>query len=963
MIRIIFLTFLFIPFSFAQDLAVKRLSVVCGKSPECESINNSFKSLRRSYSSHAHLRKILKLYLLNEGIKNFRYELWEENGEVELKLYLVTKKVAYEVAPRLKRVDQNLDPNVFQRTNSFLKRTFTANEYDIELPTILPLKEGDFIDEIKISKTIDILQNVLTAKGFPDANIQVVTKQRAQGTSVYFVYEMGKPIKVDNIRIRTKNEFLKSILYRRLSTFSKQPFDLQSIKDVIDEANLLFRQYGYYINEIPFRYRRNSKYSVSLFLEIKDNDLHVFNVKGNEKLSQKEIKESLVNYVTTYKKPLNIESAKQVVLNLYRSNGFLNTEVDVKSSNYRDVKNVKNYRFDIIIDENIRSNLSELRFRGNNHFSSEELTKFFYRTPFELANQKIYDEKYYKEFITILKEAYLEKGFVNVFVEEPIVTVKPKSKDVVVEYRVREGARATVNKINFKGVPENIARDLKTVMNNKVKGYFNPLIFDEDLKKIINYLHKEGFYFSVIKNANTPSLVSYSNDNSQVDITLDIELDQRVYLDNIIIIGNRKTRSLLVKRTIIVKPGDLLSRNKIRASQTNLLSLGLFSSINITPVKSSAQKADLLISLKEKDFGLVELAPGIRTDLGFKFSGSLTYLNVDGMNKQLSLKGLVNSRFILNSLDERRQAESRNLLEYQTTVGFNENNIFNSDIDFNSTVSTIRRRFFAFDADIQRFNMTFTKQFASWFSASTKLQVESISQFDATDEEDHGNFQIGSMTPSVSFDFRDNPINPLKGAFFNLSSEFANPTFFSQRDEELVINYYKFVSRNKFYIPIENGVFAISLAAGVQKNLATDLKSDGAGGTITEGYIPDIKVFRLSGVDIVRGFEDDEINRLITNQDISEARVDDTAYMANLKIEPRFFINDSMMFGFFYDAGRVFVNEYDLSQLRSAAGVTFKYLTPVGSLDFDYGIKLLRKRDADGILESPGRLHVSIGFF
>jgi outer membrane protein insertion porin family len=116
-------------------------------------------------------------------------------------------------------------------------------------------------------------------------------------------------------------------------------------------------------------------------------------------------------------------------------------------------------------------------------------------------------------------------------------------------------------------------------------------------------------------------------------------------------------------------------------------------------------------------------------------------------------------------------------------------------------------------------------------------------------------------------------------------------------------------------------------------------------------------------MDNVRGYEDNEINRLVSGEDTSEARVDDKAYMINLKIEPRVFLSDSTMLGIFYDAGRVFVDEYDLSRLRSSVGFSFKYLTPVGSLDFDYGIKLLRKRDSDGRLESPGRLHVSIGFF
>ena len=160
------------------------------------------------------------------------------------------------------------------------------------------------------------------------------------------------------------------------------------------------------------------------------------------------------------------------------------------------------------------------------------------------------------------------------------------------------------------------------------------------------------------------------------------------------------------------------------------------------------------------------------------------------------------------------------------------------------------------------------------------------------------------------------------------------------------------------------------MVGGIQENLAKELQRDSDGQPIvqdgvklTEGYIPNIKLFRLTGTDIVRGYSDEEINRLTNGEDIGEGRVQNKAYMANLKIEPRYFINDSLMAGVFFDAGRIYVDTVDIGELRQSVGVTFKVVTPVGTLDFDYGIKLLRKRDLNGNLEAPGRFHVSIGFF
>src|SRR5690606_27733776 len=214
-------------------------------------------------------------------------------------------------------------------------------------------------------------------------------------------------------------------------------------------------------------------------------------------------------------------------------------------------------------------------------------------------------------------------------------------------------------------------------------------------------------------------------------------------------------------------------------------------------------------------------------------------------------------------------------------------------------------------------------------------------------------------------------IIPTKGAFFGLSWEFANPYFLSQDRENLTINFNKLTSRNRFYYPIGNFVMALSVSAGYQKNFANDVQRDLAGNIIfndegkplTKGYIPSIRVFRLDGVDNVRGFGDHEINRLASGLDIGELRIQDTVTFVNYKLEPRYYFSDNVALGVFFDAGGLYVNQFIPLKVRTAVGLSAKLVTPVGSLDFDYGVKLRRTRNAANGRETFGRFHLSIGSF
>ena len=175
-------------------------------------------------------------------------------------------------------------------------------------------------------------------------------------------------------------------------------------------------------------------------------------------------------------------------------------------------------------------------------------------------------------------------------------------------------------------------------------------------------------------------------------------------------------------------------------------------------------------------------------------------------------------------------------------------------------------------------------------------------------------------------------------------------------DNNLEINFIKVVSRNRLYYSFGGLIFAASVSAGFQKNLDDDLFYSDDGGTVqnddgslrTRGILPSVKVFRLEGIDTVRGFSEEEINKLDDGDDILDKRIQGAAYLLNTKFEIRRLLSQSVIGAVFFDAGRLYVDAFKPLKLRKSAGVSFKFLTPVGTLDFDYGLKLDRKSFSDG---------------
>lgn len=758
-----------------------------------------------------------------------------------------------------------------------------------------------------------------------------------------------------------------------------KPYDNLTLKIQIDTITKELFSAGYFNAVVkPELTGTENRIVVKINIDLKERTN--FEFLDNKIFSHQELRSKLLDKIRNEFGKTEIEALATFISDTYEERGYYQTSVTYYEDEGLDKDKNKSINYHFIVDEGIKIQVKEISYRGNSYFKNAEIEKIFQDNATSLAKGGFYDRAYFEDFSDILKKEYLSRGFVFIEVSKPRVITSEEDDFVSVEYGITERQQVILKNVSFQKVPPELIAGAKESIVNKEGSPINIIALENDLRNMIIYFQNQGYYFATIANLNSDTLIAYDSSFTTVDLRPEISLDRKICYNEAVINGNVHTKTQVINREIDLKPGELMTPTKLENLRQKLSGLNLFSSLRITPYmmyeseESDCPKTNLVVQVKEKDFGLLEVAPGYRTDLGAKLSTGIVYNNLNGMNRSVSLRLQGNKRFNLDGFDERRKNDDKDLFEYSAKASYIEpyvfHNFLKTQVEFELASTFQRIRFLGFDADIFRLSPQLSKNFSRVFSASVKYQFERIVQFDATLPKDNDNFSIGGITPSVTWDLRDDSINPRKGAFFTLSSEWANSNFGSMKQADLEVNFVKVISRNRFYYPLGNFTLALSVAMGYQKNFAEELLRDSSGNIIVEngqqktrGYIPSIKVFRLDGYDEIRGFDEGEINRLADGTPIGDVVVQKEAYFTALKFEPRYNLSDSIKIGVFFDAGRVYVADFQPTKLRTSVGAGLKYVTPVGSLDFDYGFKLQRKTYPDQNRDSVGRFHLSIGFF
>src|SRR5438132_757762 len=74
-----------------------------------------------------------------------------------------------------------------------------------------------------------------------------------------------------------------------------------------------------------------------------------------------------------------------------------------------------------------------------------------------------------------------------------------------------------------------------------------------------------------------------------IDITYRIDEGQRSYVERINIIGNTRTKDKVIRREVLIAPGDVFNTVRVETSKKRLENLGYFSKVDTFPVDTPVE--------------------------------------------------------------------------------------------------------------------------------------------------------------------------------------------------------------------------------------------------------------------------------------------------------------------------------------------------------------------------------------
>jgi outer membrane protein insertion porin family len=693
--------------------------------------------------------------------------------------------------------------------------------------------------------------------------------------------------------------------------------------------------------DIRALYATGSVQNVRIFAEPQDDGVKLvvvlqtrslvneIEIVGAERISAKKLRKKIDLKINGTLSEEELEKGRESIIDAYQAKGF--TNIDVKFHVDTDEAHGTS-RVVYTINEGPKGTIGAIRFEGNTKFGARILRKQMKtkgKTLYSFIDKSgRLDETQLDQDINSVKEWYQDHGYIDVEVKE-VRKDRANGKMTIVVVLV-EGPQYHVGKLKIVGAKAAPEQKVRALLKMKEGSVYSPKQIRDDSKKVADAYGSGGYVDLQVVPQGVPS------GHSTIDVTYTIEEGNPSFVQRINIVGNTRTKDKVIRREVLITPGDIFNSVRVETTKKRLDNLGYFSKVETYPEDTGVSgRKDLTIQVEEKRTGSLNFGAGFSTIdnlVGFveMTQGNfdlLNWPNFTGAGQKFRARiqyGTSRKDFIL-SLTEPYFLDRRLSLGGQ---------LFFNEADYLSDVYAQRTYGFSIDT---------RKAIGAFGAVSLQYRLQSNEIFDVASNAspaivaEEGVVTESRITTGFVYDTRDNP-------------------FLSRRGQRVTLTPY--VSGG--FLGGDTQIYGFDLEFAQFFHLWKDsiLQLQGALGTVeTWGdgdHVPIFDRLFLGGSNDLRGFA----FRDVSPRDIIGEPLGGKS-LARFTIEYTMPIIEKARAAIFYDTG--FVNapswDFSTSHVVSDIGIGLRLDLPIGPIRIDYGIPI--QKDVYG---GSGRFNFNVGY-
>jgi outer membrane protein insertion porin family len=715
-------------------------------------------------------------------------------------------------------------------------------------------------------------------------------------------------IRVTEIVISGNKKIEKDAILARLKTKVGSPYSTDTIREDITSIFKL----GYFYDVQVDKQDVSGGVKITYKIIEKPSVVEIV-YRGNDELTESDLKEAVELKAYQILDISTIQKAQEKISKLYEDKGFFLAKVSYKFETVG--KDEDRVRLVFDIEENDKVKVKRINFIGNRKLTDNEL-KSMLQTKEQglfsfISGSGAYKQETFDRDQQILSYLYFNKGYVQVKISKPQVTVSPDKKGIYIAIRIEEGEQFDVGDIEFQGDLLFTTLELSDTIKIDEESTFVAQTLQEDINKLQAKYGDLGYAY-----ANIIPLTTVREKDRKVDIVFKFEKGNKVYFGNFNVVGNTRTRDKVVRREMEILEGDLYNETKKRESLANIRRLGFFDEITLNPKtpENNPDVMDLEINVTERNTGSIQIGAGYSSYSKTTFQGNIQQSNLFGRGQKLGF--------------DVRYSDKESIFN----INFTEPHFLDSEWSVGGDLYRLDRTVTDVYTQVKKGGALrlghplapYLRGFLRYKNEETNVTLAPLTDalvFPVSTV----NGRTSSLTFTLEYDKRDDRLTPTDGIYSNASVEYAGVG--GDKKYTLTTTTFRYYKKIIWDLVWRNNV-TYGILAHPQDRAA-----------------PYTELFLLGGANNLRGYQYSRVGKRV---------LDSTSKWVPFGGEQELFLNSEIEFPLiseagikgvvFYDIGDA-QDDFNMANFRADYGFGFRWFSPIGPLRFEWGFPIGRRDD------------------